>query len=349
MANQPNSTYDRELARECSSYHDQHLTFFLSLLVCTRGLSALEKTKEQNEEDMGNETDEEDDDKEKELEFLERVESIAKQFAAFVFAPVGASVLYLLYVVGTIFLWGVGFVGIFKWVISTWKKRDRNNNIPEAMPGQELGEHWERAWELASLRNHGVREDRGQAHFNVVPFLKSQTGLDMQHLMRLAKARDAKSKSEQELIAVDRMLPDARIDLEYLSDMIKERANPKTEGGPSSTGNGDGHDGGGGVGAAATCIAETADATASSEGGGSGTTNCCCFNDDASAEHDGAGGNGSGGEVKADERPGRGTPPSPMPRGNPATPPPRGPAWDGDSTGEVKIPTDDNTTDGDGK
>lgn len=147
---------------------------------------------------------------------------VMSKFGALAVAMLVASVLCFLYIVGTIILWFVGIFGIFDWVASNWK--ESQENIPKAMPGQEHGDHWKRAWELASLRNHGVSEGRNRGHFNVVPFLKSKTGLDMQHLMRLTKARDAKSKSEEELIEVDRKLPDAHIDLKHLSDMITKRA-----------------------------------------------------------------------------------------------------------------------------
>lgn len=90
------------------------------------------------------------------------------------------------------------------------------DSIPEVVPGQEGGNHWENAWDLANLRNHGIREDCKHPHFYVVPFLKSKTGLDMPHLARLTKSRDEKLKSERELVEVDRELAHALIDVEYL-------------------------------------------------------------------------------------------------------------------------------------
>lgn len=142
-----------------------------------------------------------------------------------IFATLAAVLLCLSYIIGAIILWCVGIRMIFAWCRANWKRKD--NAMPEAMPGQEYGDHWERAWELATLRNHGVREDGSQAHFHVVPFLKSKTGVDMQHLTRLTKARDPKTKSDKELMDVDGNLPAARIDLGHLSDMVNQRAQKK--------------------------------------------------------------------------------------------------------------------------
>lgn len=127
--------------------------------------------------------------------------------------------LCLVYILGTFVLWILGIYRICEWMELNWKKR--GGNTPEAMPGQEHGGTWHRAWVLARLRNHGVH---GQAQFNGVPFLKSRTGIDVQHLAWLTKARDAKSKSVQELIEADRQLPETHIDLGHLLERVKRRA-----------------------------------------------------------------------------------------------------------------------------
>lgn len=172
----------------------------------------------------------------------------------------GASLLCLTYIIGSVLLWILGICRVCMWFGKNWTANDEN--IPDAMPGQETTDHWKNAWELARLRNDGISEEGGQANFHVVPLLKTKTGLDMQHLARLSKARDAKSKSERELVEVDHNLPDARIDLEHLRLMVKSRAKqrwedsitnantaahppvPSTAGG--GTGDGGGGDGGGG-------------------------------------------------------------------------------------------------------
>ena len=140
-------------------------------------------------------------------------------------AIVIASMLCFFYIICSVLLWVLGIYGIYVWLKDNWEKNDRK--IPKAMPGQEKTDHWVRAWQLAHLRNNGIREEGAQANFHVVPLLKSKTGLDMQHLARLSKARDAKTKSEKELVEVDRNLPDARIDLEHLLLMVKSRAEQK--------------------------------------------------------------------------------------------------------------------------
>ncbi|CBN74319.1 Transient Receptor Potential Channel. Partial sequence [Ectocarpus siliculosus] len=134
--------------------------------------------------------------------------------AVLVVATAVAAILCALYILFSVVLWFVGLHMIYKWVRTNWTPE--SNDRPRAMPGQEEGDHWQRAWDLVSLRNHGVREDFDQAHFNVLPFLKSKTGLDRQHLAWLTKARDDKAKSEEDLIDGDRELPGARIDMEHL-------------------------------------------------------------------------------------------------------------------------------------
>lgn len=146
-------------------------------------------------------------------------------FVLMLFATVGASVLCFTYILGSMILWVLGICRISVWLKDNWGVRDKN--IPESMPGQENTDHWERAWELACLRNNGVRDKGTQAHFHIVPLLKSKAGLDMQHLAQLSKTRDPKSKSEQELAEVDRNLPDARIDLEHLLRLVRLRADQR--------------------------------------------------------------------------------------------------------------------------
>ncbi|CAM9266991.1 unnamed protein product [Ectocarpus sp. 4 AP-2014] len=134
--------------------------------------------------------------------------------AVLVVATAVAAILCAFYIFLSVALWFVGLHMIYKWVRTNWTPK--RNDHPTAMPGQEEGDHWQRAWNLVNLRNHGVREDFDQAHFNVLPFLKSKTGLNRQHLAWLTKARDDKSKSEEDLIDGDRELPGARIDMDHL-------------------------------------------------------------------------------------------------------------------------------------
>lgn len=147
------------------------------------------------------------------LGYVLRLMSAAKSLCGLLLATVCAILLCLSYIMGSFVLWVLGIGMLFgklgaelrKWRAEIWKtdeSEQRGALIPDAMPGQEDGDHWERAYELAMLRNHGVREDCGQAHFHVVPFLKSLTGLDTQHLAQLTKERDERSKFEKELIEV---------------------------------------------------------------------------------------------------------------------------------------------------
>lgn len=131
--------------------------------------------------------------------------------------------------------------GVFRlswWLKENWGKTVEEN-IPEAMAGQEKGSHWKIAWDLANLRNHGISADCKLPHFNVIPFLKSKTGLDMRHLARLTISRDETSKVEEELVEVDRELACAPLDLEHLSRRAERRVGGAT-GGVSGKTNGDG-------------------------------------------------------------------------------------------------------------
>lgn len=144
------------------------------------------------------------------LGYVLRLLSAAASFVGLIVATGCAVLLCLSYIVGSFVLWvlGIGMLlgklgaEFWSWLVGEKQNDHRDVLIPDAMPGQEDGDHWRRAWELAMLRNHGVREDCGQAHFHVVPFLKSLTGLDTQHLAKLTTERDERWKSERELIEV---------------------------------------------------------------------------------------------------------------------------------------------------
>lgn len=65
----------------------------------------------------------------------------------------------------------------------------------------------------------------------------------MQHLVRLVKARDARERPERGLFGVDRELPNADIDVEYVSrmvtrmaDALRARDERPTNGGPKVSG-----------------------------------------------------------------------------------------------------------------
>ncbi|CAM9931417.1 unnamed protein product, partial [Ectocarpus sp. 13 AM-2016] len=166
--------------------------------------------------------------------------------AVLVVATAVAAILCASYIFLSVVLWFVGLHMIFKWVRTNWTPKRKGR--PTAMPGQEEGDHWQRAWDLVSLRNHGVREDFDQAHFNVLPFLKSKTGLDRQHLAWLTKARDDKSKSEEDLIDGDRELPGACIDMDNL--LKKAAGGNNGDGGENSGAGGETKEGGGSGGTA---------------------------------------------------------------------------------------------------
>lgn len=134
----------------------------------------------------------------------------------------GAAILCFFYSIGSIALWIAGAFRLWWWLKENWKKKVEEK-IPEAMAGQEKGSHWETAWDLANLRNHGISADCKLPHFNVIPFLKSKTGLDMRHLAHLTISRDETSKVEEELVRVDRELACAPLDLEYLSQKAERR------------------------------------------------------------------------------------------------------------------------------
>lgn len=122
-----------------------------------------------------------------------RVWSALRVFALLVVAIPFAFALCLLYIVGDFVLWVVGLWMICTGLQKNWhKKNDDVIRGPKAMPGQEEGDHWKTAWELAKLQNqrsYEVYEDRARVHFNVVSFAQRKTGLSMENLVRLAKAR----------------------------------------------------------------------------------------------------------------------------------------------------------------
>lgn len=120
-----------------------------------------------------------------------------------------AVILCASYILASCILWGLG---MYVLLASPWAERKGQDSermgegaqdsqalkgMPDPMPGQEMGCHWERAWELATLRNNGVQRD-----FHVGLFLKSKTGLDKQQLALLIKDRDATTKFEGELVEV---------------------------------------------------------------------------------------------------------------------------------------------------
>lgn len=202
------------------------LCFFVNL-VCIREKEdgEIARTSDNDNSDEDCPSDEEDDkeDCRPHRGYFRRLLRATKSSVYLLASSFLAILLCLLYIIGSILLWFIGIWGVIDWVLKNWK--EKKSDIPEAMPGQEQGgDHWKRAWQLTTLRNHGAREDRGQEHFHVLPFLKSKTGVNVQHLARLTKTRDEKSKSEEELIEVDRKLAGARIDLDGLSENIKFRA-----------------------------------------------------------------------------------------------------------------------------
>lgn len=145
--------------------------------------------------------------------------------------------LCLCYIIGSVALWAAGMVWLLSWLRKNWAKNVED--MPEAMPGQEHGDHWKNAWDLAKSRNHGFRVDCEHPHFNVLPFLKSKTGLSMQHLASLTKLHDEKSKSDEELVEVDHELADAPIDLKYLSRKVQKRRNARSVSGDDGGSGGD--------------------------------------------------------------------------------------------------------------
>lgn len=171
---------------------------------CTRKVEPQEDDKDGNGQDGGSATEEQP----AGPGYFWRFLFFFGSFVLLIVMTVCAVILCLSYIVGSFILWILGiwmlvseqFVVLIKWIMERGREDAPNAHvpdIPDAMPGQEGGIHWQRAWELATLRNGGV-----QGHFHVGPFLKSKKGLDMQHLARLVKDRDAKSKFEEELIKV---------------------------------------------------------------------------------------------------------------------------------------------------
>eukprot|EP00903_Cladosiphon_okamuranus_P014655 g13588.t2 len=145
-------------------------------------------------------------------------------FGVLVFATACASVFCFLYIIASVILWVSGIVHLGCWLNKEWQK-ENTELVPESMPGLDGGNHWENAWDLANLRNHGIREDCKHPHFNPVPFLKSKTGFDSSHLARLTKSRDEKLESERDLVEIDKELAHGPIDLEFLKWRAEKRIN----------------------------------------------------------------------------------------------------------------------------
>ena len=156
--------------------------------------------------------------------YFQELLSTAFAFSVLVFAMACAIALCFLYIVGSVVLWALGVIRLGKWLKEKWGSGN-DDRVPEAMPGQDGGRHWKNAWDLANLRNHGIREDCKHPHFYVVPFLKSKTGFDTPHLARLTKSKDEKLQSERDLVEIDKELAHAPIDLEFLKWRAEKRVN----------------------------------------------------------------------------------------------------------------------------
>ncbi len=67
------------------------------------------------------------------------------------------------------------------------------------MPGQEGGRHWVYVWKCVKyIRSFNVQDENESVNFNVGPLLQITTGLDVQHLALLVKARGKRAKISKE-------------------------------------------------------------------------------------------------------------------------------------------------------
>eukprot|EP00752_Nemacystus_decipiens_P011859 g10519.t1 len=212
----------------------------------------MKKRKEKKQEDGtsacetgGDDSDESDQEQEehgtkvkapRERGYFDALVSLVGGVVGLAVGTVGGTVLCLFYIAGSVILWAAGILWLLPWLCENWNKS--TEDTPEAMPGQEQGDHWKNAWNLVKSRNHGFRVDCEHPHFNVVPFLTSKTGLGMQHLARLTKLHDEKSKSEKDLVDVDHELADVPIDVKYISRKVEKRRDARTGGGGGRSGGG---------------------------------------------------------------------------------------------------------------
>lgn len=74
----------------------------------------------------------------------------------------------------------------------------------KVMPGEEHGTRWMEARQIANSMNSVMRGEGYAKHFNLGPFLKCTTGLDMVHLYRLISRRDDDEERSKKLDDIDR-------------------------------------------------------------------------------------------------------------------------------------------------
>lgn len=152
----------------------------------------------EKEEVFDDESDDEGEDRENQLDTGRAWASLVaiKKVALLAVAVVCASALCFLYIIGTVLLWFVGIIGIFR-ICAREASNSKmvDGNIPKAMPGQEHGDHLKRAWELVNMRNCTSLENRDQMHFNVGSFLTGISGLNKEDLVRSAMPPPKESKS----------------------------------------------------------------------------------------------------------------------------------------------------------
>jgi len=73
------------------------------------------------------------------------------------------------------------------------------NEFPSPMPGQECGKHWFYVWKcITSIRSFDIQDENESVNFNVGPLLQITTGLDVQHLAMIVKARGKRAKNKKE-------------------------------------------------------------------------------------------------------------------------------------------------------
>lgn len=105
---------------------------------------------------------------------------------AWVAASVLGAILVLACIVGSIFLWLRGFVGLFHWGLEEWGRREIKEDFPTPMPGQEEGvrgshdqeesSFWREAWEsVVDSRMNRRQKKHESAHFYVDPLLQVAT------------------------------------------------------------------------------------------------------------------------------------------------------------------------------
>lgn len=140
------------------------------------------------------------------------IQIVAALFGWFMATAV-AAIYSALCIAASLLLFFLGLAGVWRWWRWRWSEEGRrlsrwereNDGCPvKVMPGEEHGTRWIEARQIANSMNSGMRGETYATHFNLGPFLKCTTGLDMVQLYILISRRDDDEERSKKLDDIDR-------------------------------------------------------------------------------------------------------------------------------------------------